>query len=228
MRGMIAAAGCVWAIVLWSAAFAAEEPDGSLLDEISHRLEQSYSGVRCLAMEFEQINSLEDMPDGGDVSKGRLWAAGGNRLRMEYSEPKGHLLVCDGTRVWVYVPENKQAVVDSLETGEYAALGKMVMDLLGRGDAEVVGREKLEGADCYVVDVTNIEEPHGLASVRIWVDRGAWLAKGLRLTDLNGNVTTFIFSKVKRLGKVDEERFTFEAPPGVEIVENPVGSGGRR
>lgn len=273
MRAVVAAAGCVWAIALGSAAFAASRPSDAAthprasaplvplahfaaaaprvsrtagagaaqslekrttgraeerkasLEEITAKLRESYSGVRGFSMSFEQTNSWVDMPESGEVSRGKLWAADGNRLRMEYSDPKGHLLVCDGTRVWVYVPENRQAVVDSLRGGEHAALGKMIMNLLGSGDAKVVGREEVRGVSCYAVTVTEVSEPPGLDSVKIWIDPELWLARALRLTDLNENVTTFVFWKIKRLWKVDEDLFAFEAPPGVEIVESPLGEG---
>jgi len=197
------------------------------VERIARELEKSYSRVEGLEMDFEQVNSWPDVPESGDVSRGRMWVANGNRLRMEYTVPKGHMLVSDGRIVWVYVPENKQAVYDSLRGGRYVALSSIVMDLLGSGNASLAGREKLGGAECVVVDVADVTEPEGLASVRIWVDTKRWLAKGIRLCDVNGNVTTFVFSHVRRLRSVDPKLFTFEPPEGVEVVESPLMGSGR-
>lgn len=197
-----------------------------VLKDIRENLRDSYSGLPGLSMFFEQINSWVDVPESGDVSKGTLWASDGNRLRMEYSDPKGHMLVSDGTRVWVYVPENKQAVVDSVGVDEYAALGQMIMDFLDRGTARLAPDEEVRRVNCHVVLVDNVTNPPGLRSVKIWIDPRVWLARGIELTDMNDNVTTFTFWNVKKLKKIDETLFTFEAPPGVEVVESPLGASG--
>ncbi len=195
------------------------------LDDIVKMLRRSYSDLEGLSMSFQQVNSWKDMPDAGEISKGVLWAAGGRRLRLEYSEPPGHLLVSDGERIWVYVPENKQAVVDTVGAGEGAALAETVLSFLDSGRLSLAESEKAQGTECYVLLVRDVLEPPGLETVKIWVDPGQWLARGIELTDVNGNVTTFVFSDVKRLKKVDEDRFTFEAPPGVEVVESPLSTG---
>jgi outer membrane lipoprotein-sorting protein len=202
----------------------AARPRPSMKD-VKKNLSKSYSDLLGLSMFFKQVNSWVDMPDAGEVSKGTLWASGGNRLRMEYSDPEGHLLVSDGKRAWVYVPENKQAVVDSFGVGEHAALGQMILNFLGSGTAKLEEDEEVRRVNCHVVSVENVTDPPGLKSVKIWVDPRVWLARGLELTDLNDNVTTFTFWNVKKLKKVDAALFTFEAPPGVEIVESPLGAG---
>jgi outer membrane lipoprotein-sorting protein len=198
------------------------------LEYVESKIESAYEGLAGLSMSFEQINSWSDMPEAGEASKGVLWAAGGGRLRMQYSEPPGHLLVSDGARVWVYVPENKQAVVDSVGSGERTAMAEMIMDFLSAGRVSLAGREEVRGRRCYVLEVNEVSDPPGLKSVKMWVDPKTWLARKLKLEDVNGNVTSFTFWDTKRLKKVDAKLFTFTAPPGVEIVRSPVGSEGPR
>ena len=216
--------GCVQGCGGCTAKCAARKPPS--LDEVTFNLRRSYSDVSGLSMFFEQVNSWVDVPEAGEKSKGTLWAAQGNRIRMEYSEPPGHLLVADGSRVWVYVPENKQAVVDTTGMGEGAALAEMIMDFLSEGHVTMLDSEERKGATCHVLLVEDISKPEGLESVKIWVDPRTWLARGLELRDVNDNLTSFTFWDVKRLEKVGADLFTFEAPPGVEVVESPVGAGG--
>ncbi len=216
--------GCLPGCGGCTAKCAARKPPS--LHEVTFNLRRSYSDVSGLSMFFEQVNSWVDMPEAGEKSKGTLWAAQGNRIRMEYSEPPGHLLVADGSRVWVYVPENKQAVVDTTGMGEGAALAEMIMDFLSEGHVTMLDSEERKGATCYVLLVEDISKPEGLESVKIWVDPRTWLARGLELRDVNDNLTSFTFWDVKRLEKVGADLFTFEAPPGVEVVESPVGAGG--
>lgn len=208
---------------------AAENSGGSdSIDAITAKLRASYEKLQGLSMKFRQVNSWADMPESGEVSKGRLWAARGGKLRMEYTEPPGHLLVSDGWRVWVYVPENRQAVVDSVGGDGQSALAEMLLQSLDTGEAKLLGEDRVGGRKCYVILMEKPEDPPGLESLKIWVDSGSWLTRALELSDLNDNVTKFSFSDVKRLDEVDEGIFTFEAPPGVEVVESPLGEGGSR
>ena len=177
-------------------------------------------------MSFRQVNSWADMPESGEVSEGRLWAARGGKLRMEYTDPPGHLFVSDGRVHWVYVPENKQAVVDSAGGEGGGTLAEMILRSLDEGEATLLGEERVDGKKCCVVFTEEPADQPGLESLKIWVDPESWLTRALELRDLNENVTRFTFSDVERLEGMDEDLFTFHAPPGIEIVESPLGEGG--
>jgi outer membrane lipoprotein carrier protein len=198
------------------------------MKEIAAKLRASYEKLQGLKMSFKQVNSWADMPESGETSEGRLWAARGGKLRMEYTKPPGHLLVSDGWRVWIYVPENKQAVVDSVGRDGQSALAEMLLQSLDEGEARLVGEERVGDTRCYVILREKPEDPPGLESLTIWVDPGSWLTCALELRDLNENVTRFVFSDVRRLEEVDVELFTFQAPPGVEVVASPLSEGGSR
>lgn len=198
------------------------------MEEISAKLRESYEDLVGLKMSFRQVNSWADMPEAGEVSEGKLWAARGGKLRMEYTEPEGHLLVSNGDRVWVYVPENKQAVVDSVGPEGQSALAEVLLDFMEAGHAKLLGQESVRGVECHAILMEGFEDPPGLESLKIWVDRRSWLARGLELRDLNDNVTTFSFWDIERLKEVEGDLFTFEAPPGVEVVESPLGERGSR
>ena len=198
------------------------------IEEIAANLRISYEKTRGLTMSFRQVNSWADMPESGEVSKGRLWAARGGKLRMEYSEPPGHLFVSDGRAHWVYVPENKQAVVDSVGREGGGTLAEMILRSLDEGEALLLGEERIDGKECYVILTEEPADQPGLESLKIWVDFEAWLTRALELRDFNENVTGFTFSDVKRLKEIDEDIFTFHAPPGVEVVESPLSEGGSK
>jgi outer membrane lipoprotein carrier protein len=203
---------------------ASEKPSANSdsLEQIAAKVRASYEKLQGLSMSFRQINSWADMPEPGEVSKGKLWAARGGKLRMEYTEPPGHLLVSDGRRVWVYVPENKQAVVDSMGRDGQSALAEMLLQDLDESHAKLVGEERADGRNCYVILVKDLEDPPGLEWLKIWIDRRSWLTCALELRDINENVTKFSFSDIRKLTKIDEDLFKFEAPPGIEVVESPL------
>jgi outer membrane lipoprotein carrier protein len=198
------------------------------MDEIAARIRASYENLEGLAMSFKQVNSWADMPESGEVSEGRLWAARGGKLRMEYTEPSGHLLVSDGQRVWVYVPENRQAIVDSVGRDGQSSLAEMLLQSLDTGEARLLEGESVDGVKCHVILMEKPEDPPGLESLKIWVDGRSWLTRALELRDINDNVTKFSFSNVKKLKDVEPELFIFEAPPGIEVVESPLSDGGSR
>lgn len=148
--------------------------------------------------------------------KGMLYLERPNRFRLEYSEPQGHLQVCDGERVFTYVPENEQVLSTRLPPDGRA-------DLLGRILEESTPDPEIEKTelDGIPVEVLSLAPPEGLdlERVRLWTrsDSGAILQ--YELIELSGNQSTFRFLKTWSDPEIDPELFHFVAPPGVPVVE---------
>ncbi|MCA9729098.1 MAG: outer membrane lipoprotein carrier protein LolA, partial [Candidatus Eisenbacteria bacterium] len=64
-----------------------------------------FAALRTFQAKFVQTQSWVGMDEVAEY-RGVLSISRPNRFRIEYSEPKGHLQVSDGTQVWTYVPGN--------------------------------------------------------------------------------------------------------------------------
>ena len=74
---------------------------GALVEAIDSR----YSDVRTLKTEFVQTYVW------GDTTRkesGTAYFARGGLMRWEYQQPKDKLVVADGKKMWLYIPQEKQ------------------------------------------------------------------------------------------------------------------------
>ena len=165
--------------------------------------------------EFVQTQEWVGMDD-PSFFKGMLYLERPNRFRLEYSEPRGHLQVCDGERVYTYVPENEQVLATRLpREGRVDLLGQILEESVP--DPEVTETD-LDGIPVAVLSLT---PPEGLElqRVRLWtrIDSGAILQ--YELIEISGNQSTFRFLRTWSDPEIDPKLFHFEAPPGVPVVE---------
>lgn len=79
---------------------------GSDLQTVVRAVEQRYNRASTLEADFEQRHLVQ-----GRVrrfEKGHLMLRKPARMRWEYTQPPGKLLVCDGRWVWLYSPTAQQ------------------------------------------------------------------------------------------------------------------------
>jgi len=149
--------------------------------------------------------------------RGNLYIQRPGQFRIEYSEPKGHLQVSDGTHVWTYVPENEQVLVAQLPPGLENN------DLLGRILEESRAEQEIESVslDGEEVEVITLHPPIDLElrTVRLWTGAASSEILQYELTESSGNRTTYRLKRTWENPELEEDLFRFEAPKGVPVVE---------
>ena len=106
------------AAVFASSAVAATASDSAQsLDETVRGIEARYRSVRTLRVAFTQTYQW-----GGStrVESGTAYFARGGLMRWDYTEPQSKLVVSDGKRLWLYIPEAKQVTRSTMKTNEDA------------------------------------------------------------------------------------------------------------
>jgi len=63
-----------------------------------------------------------------------------------------------------------------------------------------------------------------LGRLRLSVDARSYDIIGAEIVDPLGNTTRLRFSDLHRNTGVDEAQFHFEVPPGVDVIEAPIGN----
>ncbi len=189
----------------------ADTPGARLLAEVSI----PFFSVSRFRAEFVQTQEWVGMDDPA-FYRGTLFLDRPNKFRIEYAEPAGHLQVCDGKRVYTYVPENEQVLVTYLpEDGRADILGRILEE--SRPQPEILNDE-LEGSP---VRVLVLEPPLELelAEVRIWTRANSDAILQYELVELSGNRSTYRFLETWDDPEMDPSLFEFTAPPGVPLVE---------
>src|SRR2546422_11353659 len=90
-------------------------PPRSTLFPYTTLFRSSYSNVRSLRAQFTQSY---DWGGRRRVESGTVAFARGGKMRWEYQEPKKKLVVSDGKRLWVYIPEEMQVTRSSMKSSD--------------------------------------------------------------------------------------------------------------
>lgn len=89
------------------------------LDQLVREIQARYRAVRTLRADFTQTYQ-----SGGRtrVESGTAYFARGGLMRWDYREPQAKLVVSDGKKLWLYIPDEKQVTRSSMKTNEDARL----------------------------------------------------------------------------------------------------------
>src|SRR5947208_10867811 len=92
-------------------------PDSPVLtaksvDGLIEAIDSRYRDVRTLKTEFTQTYVWGDSTR---KESGTAYFARGGLMRWEYREPKDKLVIADGKKMWLYIPQEKQVTQSSFK-----------------------------------------------------------------------------------------------------------------
>ena len=191
---------------------------------IAKAVDDHYNHLRSLEAEFTEIYRGNGMDR---TESGTLWLKKPRKMRWEYRSPKEKLFVSDGQAAWFYVPGERQArrepfsKLEDLRSPLSFLLGKTKLEkeLQGLSVAPDVAPSKpgnivLRGVPKGMQD--------RISQVLVEVTPESRLSR-IILEQVDGSVTEYRFSQLKENVAVDEDRFRFRPPPGVETIEGDLG-----
>jgi outer membrane lipoprotein carrier protein len=148
-------------------------------------------------------------------------------MRWEYRSPREKLFLSDGKQAWFYVPGDQQArrapvkKLDDLRSPLRFLLGKTKLEKELEGLSFAPDLPPLNAGGVVLRGV-----PKALAdrvSQVILEITPQNLISRIELEEVDGSVTEYRFSEQKENVGVAERQFTFDRPPGVEVIEGEFG-----
>jgi outer membrane lipoprotein-sorting protein len=198
-----------------ASAQAAARPDPFTLLEAASRDYQRRSAGYCA--EFRQALSVPLLGE-ERRGRGRLCSLAPAYFAMRFTEPRGDLLVADGTWFWMYTPSTdaKQVLKWRLSQGPQGVdIYREFLDQpRTKYRAEYKGRETVDGKATHRVLVTPVKAaPY--RSADLWVDvQGSWLRQ-IQIREENGSVRTVTLGPS---GFPTGEFFKFTPPAGTQVI----------
>jgi outer membrane lipoprotein carrier protein len=187
------------------------------------------AGERRMQAFLDQVDTLRSafrqslFDDRGqllETSRGVMALSRPDRFRWEYVEPFPQLIVSDGERVWIHDVELEQVTVrrvaGAIETTPASLLSSKRPV---RDSFEVLELGERDGL--LAVALRPKADDATFAEVRLGFDEGE--NGGLRLMELLdrfGQTTRLTFELVERNPELDPALFTFEPPPGADVVDD--------
>ena len=155
------------------------------------------------------------------VEKGTVAIRKPGRMRWDYESPERKLFIADGTRMYFYVPADKQVRVSAMP--EAGRVPTPILFLAGRGDLlrdftveEVPAPSGVTGVRALRLRPVRPEPEY--ETLTLVVDAVSYAWRQLIVVDGQGGTSTFTFTNLRENVGVPDSRFVFTMPKGVDVV----------
>ncbi|WP_207062197.1 outer membrane lipoprotein chaperone LolA [Motiliproteus sp. SC1-56] len=192
--------------LLWAGAASGATP--------AENLNRLLSGFESLSADFEQL-VLDSSETRLQESRGQVSLQRPGRFRWRTEAPFPQLLVSDGEQLWLYDEDLEQVTQQSLDqrltntpalllSGDLSALDN-AFDIQGpaEGESGVFSLRPRDDSAQFVV-------------MRLYLEAG--VPREMQLEDSLGQKTSLLFDNVELNPPLSAEVFTFEVPPGVDLI----------
>ena len=192
---------------------------GSDLTAAISALQRRYAAVDNIRAEFVQTYRA---PGVNQTESGIMMMKKPGLMRWEYKEPEVKLFVADGRETFLYVPEDRQVLIQRFTAEDLRSTPLQL--LLGDGDIrksfdvtwEMDPRIQV-GGDLQLRLTPRV--PQGeYAYVVIACDRTTFDLRRIVIRESGGNASEFVFRGMSTNVKIDAKQFQFKMPKGVEVV----------
>jgi len=195
---------------------AADAPDEATkaLDGVQKR----YDSVRDMRASFVQTSFSAALGKETEAH-GTVLVKRPGKMRWEYAEPDGRVIVLDGEAIKIWNPQDKQLQIAKLSASNVSptALGF----LMGQG----VLRDTFDAKPASEPGRTDkglLLHPKGDAgfeSLLLWLDPKTSELRESVVVDLFGNKTRLKLESIVENGGVDAKAFELATPPGAEVID---------
>ncbi len=195
------------------------EPAQDDAERILERAAKAYQAATTLRSEFVQkieIRALEREKEG----RGVVYQKKPRYFLMKFEEPKGDIVVADGSYFWMYYPSAQpdQVIRTAMDqTTEGATLGgQFLVNPSERYVATYVERNAVGDRAAHLVAlVPKFEAPYTL--VRVWIDAEDYLVRKFEIYEENETIRTITLRNVEAGVPIPDDMFRFSPPAGVEV-----------
>jgi outer membrane lipoprotein carrier protein len=142
-------------------------------------------------------------------------------MRFVYTSPGRKEFVSDGTKVYSYIPEDRQVIVSPVPPENQAT--SPALFLAGKGDivrdfTAMYVDSPVEGA--LALKLTPRQPEPEYEYLVLAVDPASLQWRALMTKDRQGGESTLIFSNLKENQGLSDKEFAFRIPRGVDVIDD--------
>jgi outer membrane lipoprotein carrier protein len=184
-------------------------------DALVRRVDDHYNHLSSLRAHYTERYSGMGMDR---TEEGTLLLKKPGRMRWSYTTPVGKVFVLDGRFAWFYTPGDIQAT--RVPAKQLDDLRSPLRFLLGHTQLKKELDHLTVAPDGPGFRISGV--PKGMAErvklLSLWVTAAGAIDR-MRLEEVDGAVTEFVFSAMQENVPVKDSDFAFIPPPGVTVVE---------
>ncbi len=192
------------------------------LEGIVKRFQQRHAAVETVTGNFQHHYRAPAQGIEQEES-GVFWFKRPDLMRWESRQPEEKLFVVDGKESFHYIPLDYQVYVqpfteaDLHNTPLELLLGSVDIYKNYEVDWELNILPKAE-LNCLIRLTSRLPEP-GYSYLVLELDQETWDLQRLIIKETTGNTSEFVFEEVKTNVKIDDRKFRFKPPDGVDVVQ---------
>jgi outer membrane lipoprotein carrier protein len=214
-----------WPLVVAAAALIFPALDaragGQTATALAQSLQRKYDGVRDFSADF--VHTYQ----GGVLRKtlterGRVAIKKPGLMRWDYASPERKQFVSDGSRLYFYIPADKQVIVSPIPADGEASTP--ILFLAGKASlsrdftpSEIELPAGMPAGSRALKLVPNSKQPDYDWLV-LAVDPSSLALRGLMTVDAQGGTSAFAFTNLKENSGLTDDQFAFKIPRGVDVV----------
>ncbi len=205
------------------------------LNMILSRLKERFAASKTFQADYvrEIVPKIASkLPSSTFQAEGQLLFLFPNKLRLDQKKPHPEQLICNGDKVWWYLPEEK--VVNVYRLKDYYLQIKPIIDFLsGLGGLDKNFSVRLdtpaseEDSFDQLILKPKIPQPD-LQRIKLRISRTTFLPMEFTFDNLMGDGTRFRFSRVQTKVPLAASRFEFTPPEGTRVVSQALPSPPRK
>lgn len=190
--------------------------------DLAGRVQQHYNAVRDFEAEFSQTY------EGGVLrtttsERGTVSIKRPGRMRWVYTAPERKEFVSDGTRLYAYIPADKQVIVSPVPASGQATTPALFLS--GQGDLIrdfTPSFMDLPGAPAGVTGLKLVPRrtDPDYEWLAIGIDPSSLQIRYLAAADRQAGRSTFTFNGMKENRGLSDKMFEFRIPRGVDVITN--------
>lgn len=190
------------------------------LDSVVEGLRQRYASVKTVTGDYRQIYRA---PGIDQTESGVFWLKRPGLMRWECRQPEEKLFVLDGRQSFHYIPQDNQVYEQPFTAADLHSTPLEI--LLGTMDIRKSYTVSWEGSilpkyeeTCLIRLTPRGAEPE-YSYLILELDRRTWDLRRLVIRESSGNTSEFLFTNVKTNVKIEDSKFRFKKPRGVEVIQ---------
>jgi outer membrane lipoprotein carrier protein len=183
------------------------------------KVQQRYESTKTMEADFQQ--TVESAALASPLkTAGKVAFEKPNRMRWDYDPPDKQTIVGDGETLWLYQPDMNQVIKTPLGQAFQAATPLTFLAGLGRIERDFDASLEKQTSEAWVLKLIPKRDA-ALGALGLTVRKSDASIAEARITDAAGTTTRIAFTNEKRNGTIEQARFKFTPPPGVDVVKPP-------
>ncbi len=208
----------VWLSAVWCPA---ESPEvtGLSASDLLKQIQNTY-GCGSFQARFEQTSTLKAM-DITDTASGRAYFMEPGKMRWEYVEPEPQQIITDGTRLWIFKPQENQVlagdVSDLFGDGQGVSFLAAISTIEEKNQVSIDQNRQKPGY--YTLKLVPENKTADLEAIYFYVSRQSGLVQELETINVYDDLTRIVFSDIQLGGAIDAALFAFSPPEGADVMQ---------